>query len=63
MCVILKFWHVAYFNRVPVRDGIDEWVEVEGRQIRILCLDEHHIRCVVPGYESIISGLALGIFF
>lgn len=40
-----------------MRNGIDERVKVEGWQIRILCLDEHHIRCVVPRYESIVSGL------
>ena len=31
-----------------VRDGVDERIKVEGWQIRILCLDEHNVRHVVP---------------
>lgn len=58
-----KRWHASYFNRVSVRDWVDEWVKVEGRQIRILRLNKHHIRSVVPGYGSVICGLTSGILF
>lgn len=33
---------------MSVRDGVDERIKVECRQIRILCLDKHHIGSVVP---------------
>ena len=33
---------------MSVRDGIDEWVKVERRQIRVLCLYEDHRGMVVP---------------
>ena len=35
-------------NRVPVRDWVDERIEVEGRQVGILGLNEHHVGSVVP---------------
>lgn len=39
---------VQNLNSVTMRDGIDQRVEVESRQIRILGLDEDYVRCVVP---------------
>lgn len=35
-----------------MRDGVDQRVKVEGRQIRILSLDEHHVWCVVPAWTN-----------
>lgn len=34
-----------------MRDGVDQRVKVEGGQIRILSLDEHHVWCVVPAWN------------
>ncbi len=33
---------------MSVRDRVDEWIKVKRRQIRILRLDEYHIRRVIP---------------
>ena len=33
---------------MSVGDRVDERVEVEGRKVWILRLDEHDVRCVVP---------------
>lgn len=38
-------------NSVSMRDWIDEGIKVERRQVRVLGLDEHDVRCVVPGQE------------
>lgn len=38
----------AYLDSMPVGDGVDERVKVEGWKVRVLCLDEHHIGGVVP---------------
>ena len=46
----------AYLDRVPVGDGVDQGIKVEGWQIRVLCLDEHHIWSVVPERRSNNSG-------
>ncbi len=35
--------------RMPVRDGIDERIEVEGGQVGVLRLDVDHVGRVVPG--------------
>ena len=44
---------MPYLGCEPVRDGIDKGVEVEGRQVGVLCLDEHDVRPVVPGQVNL----------
>ena len=36
------------FDGGAMGNGVDQRVEVKGRQIRILRLDKHHVRRVVP---------------
>ena len=42
----------AYFDRVSVGDGVDQGIKVERWQVRILCLNEHHIWGMVPAEQQ-----------
>ena len=44
---------LAYLSGMAVRDGVDEGVEVESWQVRVLRLDEDHRGIVVPGEAHI----------
>ena len=52
MRLFLKFDHgngsALYLCRRFMRDGIDERIKVEGRQIWVLCLDEDNVWRVIP---------------
>lgn len=37
---------------MSVRDGINEWIKVEGWQIRVLSLNEHNIWGVIPTHKQ-----------
>ena len=45
----------TYLDSVSVWDGVDEWIKVKRRQIRVLSLNEYNVRCVIPGiYNEIL---------
>ena len=48
LLIVRKEVGLRSLDRVTVRDRVDQRVEVEGRKVGILRLDEHHARGVVP---------------
>lgn len=56
--VVIRKDVCAFHGRMAMRDGVDERIKVEGWQIRVLCLDVHHVRGVIPGGGIMYSGLS-----
>ncbi len=45
---------MCYLGSMAVRDGVDERIEVESWQVRVLRLDIDHRGCVVPGEVDVV---------
>ena len=49
LLIILRHPGINRLLSMSVADWVDQRIEVERRQVRVLCLDVNHIGSVVPG--------------